>query len=70
MIISYDLLEEESAIVADRLGTEKLRKLPHLNPSAAQLARNDLSSAQLAWIDARFETDGEFMPRYCGHGFG
>jgi hypothetical protein len=65
LLISFANLEAGMGILADRLQVKELLMLPKTNPSPTGLVREDLTPEQIAWINARFERDREFMEKYC-----
>lgn len=64
-LISYDRLEAGLEIVAGRLGTPELLKLPKANASPPGTVRGDLTREQLDWVEARFRKDREFIERHA-----
>jgi len=65
LLISFQKLEAGMEMVADRLQVRELLSLPKTNPSPTGIGRADLTREQIAWINARFERDREFMEKFC-----
>jgi hypothetical protein len=70
LIISFDRLAEGMEIVAEKLKVKELLALPQSNPSPAGLTCQDLTPAEILWIETRFEKDRHFMARYCNRVMG
>jgi hypothetical protein len=64
-IVSFANLVAGMAVISERLQVKELLNLPNPNPSPPGLTRADLTADHLAWVEARFERDREFMARYC-----
>jgi len=65
LLISYDKLHEGLEIVANKIGTPDLLKLPKANASPEGLTRADLTKEQTDWIEARLRRDREFIDRHA-----
>jgi len=64
-LISYEELDAGLRVVAERLNAPDLLKLPRVNSSPAGLSRSDLTPEQIAWIEARFARDREFIRNHA-----
>ena len=65
-LISYDKLDAGLALVAERIGVPELKTIPRINPSPeGKLRREDLTPAQIDWVEQRFKRDREFIERHA-----
>jgi hypothetical protein len=65
LLISYDKLHEGLEIVANKINVPDLMKLPKANASPDGMVRDEVTSEQIAWIEARFRRDREFIDRHA-----
>jgi hypothetical protein len=65
LLISFDKLQQGLEIVARRLNTPELLKLPRMNESNPGLTRKELAPDQVAWVENRMQRDIEAIKRYC-----
>jgi hypothetical protein len=64
-IISYGRLADGLREVSRHLRGPRFARLRRQNASPAGLRRDQLSAAELAWIEDHFRDDFRFMARYC-----